>query len=36
MFEYRCYVDDDDDDKYEDLRDFLDDNETFAIGYEDD
>ena len=35
MFGYRCYIDDDDDDDI-DLRDFLDDNETFAIGYDDD
>lgn len=34
MFGYRCCIDDDDDDI--DLRDFLDDNETFAIGYDDD
>lgn len=34
MFRFRCYIDDDDDDI--DLRDFLDDNETFAIGYDDD
>jgi hypothetical protein len=36
MFGYRCYIDDDDDDDDIDLRDFLDDNETFAIGYDDD
>ena len=34
MFGYRCCIDDDDNDI--DLRDFLDDNETFAIGYDDD
>jgi len=36
MFGYRCYIDDDDDDFADDFRDFLDDNETFAIGYSDD
>lgn len=35
MAVYR-WIDDDDDDDVEDLRDFLDDNETFAIGYSDD
>ena len=34
MSVYR-WVDDDDDD-VDDFRDFLDDNETFAIGYSDD